>query len=352
MQILVAALCRGGDNEFQTQQLWFLSSKAKDFFFKAAEAVQAVKPPGLKVSRQCLWSDKDLCSTSKAVTPCPLSHIAASFFLFFFRPGVSRRCIFVSVSDQVSHITASLFLLHTRCLYFCFTPGVFVFVSHQVSLFLFHIAASFFSVSDQVSRILSCASDQVTHVASSLFLFQTRFLSLLCPSVSDQVSHVTESLFLFQTRCRMWWHLSVSDQCLMSLCPCFCFRPGVSHHYICVSVSDQARPDQVSLFLTESLVLKGMAHPNIYPLLGACSDEEGPPMVMYPYTHEGNMKKFLQKCRMSECGSRYVSFSLMGWGEGSGRGQGYASKSNVGFYSVHLGFTGKKEKLWMTAGEK
>ena len=131
----------------------------------------------------------------------------------------------------------------------------------------------------------------------------------------------------------------------MSLCPCFCFRPGVSHHYICVSVSDQARPDQVSLFLTESLVLKGMAHPNIYPLLGACSDEEGPPMVMYPYTHEGNMKKFLQKCRMSECGSRYVSFSLMGWGEGSGRGQGYASKSNVGFYSVHLGFTGKKEKL-------
>ena len=135
-------------------------------------------------------------------------------------------------------------------------------------------------------------------------------------SVSDQVSHVTGSLFLFQTRCLMLWRLSVSDQCLMSLCPCFCFRPGVSHHYVCVFVSDQARPDQVSLFLTESLVLKGMAHPNIYPLLGACSDEEGPPMVMYPYTHEGNMKKFLQKCRMSECGSRYVSFSLMGWREG------------------------------------
>ena len=54
-------------------------------------------------------------------------------------------------------------------------------------------------------------------------------------------------------------------------------------------------------------MLKGLAHPNIYPVLGACSDEEGPPMVMYPYTQEGNMKKFLQKCRMSECGSRYVS---------------------------------------------
>ena len=77
---------------------------------------------------------------------------------------------------------------------------------------------------------------------------------------------------------------------------------------LCVfGFSDQARPDQVTLFLTESLVLKGMAHPNIYPLLGACSDEEGSPLVMYPYTHEGNMKKFLQKCRMSECGSRYVS---------------------------------------------
>ncbi|KAK7474402.1 hypothetical protein BaRGS_00034356, partial [Batillaria attramentaria] len=69
---------------------------------------------------------------------------------------------------------------------------------------------------------------------------------------------------------------------------------------------DQARPDQVSLFLTESMMLKGMAHPNVCTVLGACSDEEGPPLVIYPYTHEGNMKKFLQKCRMSECGSRYT----------------------------------------------
>ncbi|XP_070213290.1 tyrosine-protein kinase RYK-like [Littorina saxatilis] len=72
------------------------------------------------------------------------------------------------------------------------------------------------------------------------------------------------------------------------------------------TVTDQARPDQVSLFLTESMALKGLAHPNICPLLGACSDDEGPPMVFYPYTHEGNMKKFLLKCRMSECGSRYT----------------------------------------------
>ncbi|XP_076453716.1 tyrosine-protein kinase RYK-like isoform X3 [Babylonia areolata] len=74
------------------------------------------------------------------------------------------------------------------------------------------------------------------------------------------------------------------------------------------TVTDQARPDQVSLFLTESLVLKGMAHPNVYPLLAACTEEDSsnPPMVLYPLTHEGNMKKFLQKCRMSECGSRYT----------------------------------------------
>ena len=94
--------------------------------------------------------------------------------------------------------------------------------------------------------------------------------------------------------------------------------------------SDQARPDQVSLFLTESLVLKGMAHPNIYPLLGACSDEEGPPMVMYPYTHEGNMKKFLQKCRMSECGSRYVSGA-----------QERAMLGSVQFISVQFKMTSK-----------
>ncbi|XP_025078722.1 tyrosine-protein kinase RYK-like isoform X2 [Pomacea canaliculata] len=73
------------------------------------------------------------------------------------------------------------------------------------------------------------------------------------------------------------------------------------------TVTDQARPDQVSLFLTESMMLKGMAHVNIYTVLGACSDDAGaPPLVVYPHTKEGNMKKFLQKCRMSECGSRYT----------------------------------------------
>ena len=77
----------------------------------------------------------------------------------------------------------------------------------------------------------------------------------------------------------------------------------------------------MSLFLSESLLLKGMAHPNVYPLLGACSEGEVPPLVVYPPTQEGNMKKFLHKCRMSECGSRNVSDGKagregVGWGWG------------------------------------
>nr|KAG5690103.1 hypothetical protein BaRGS_010694 [Batillaria attramentaria] len=83
-------------------------------------------------------------------------------------------------------------------------------------------------------------------------------------------------------------------------------KEGKEQEVAVKTVTDQARPDQVSLFLTESMMLKGMAHPNVCTVLGACSDEEGPPLVIYPYTHEGNMKKFLQKCRMSECGSRYT----------------------------------------------
>ncbi|GFS11094.1 tyrosine-protein kinase RYK [Elysia marginata] len=72
------------------------------------------------------------------------------------------------------------------------------------------------------------------------------------------------------------------------------------------TVTDQANPDQVHLFLTESVLLKGLAHPNLHSLIGACMAKPEQPLVAYPAMQEGNMKKFLLKCRMAETGSRYT----------------------------------------------
>ncbi|XP_048247730.1 tyrosine-protein kinase RYK-like isoform X1 [Haliotis rufescens] len=72
------------------------------------------------------------------------------------------------------------------------------------------------------------------------------------------------------------------------------------------TLTDQARGDQLQVFLTESCMLKGLIHQNINPVVGACVDGEIQPFMIYPYSNEGNLKKFLLKCRMSECGSRYT----------------------------------------------
>ncbi|RUS73155.1 hypothetical protein EGW08_019077 [Elysia chlorotica] len=72
------------------------------------------------------------------------------------------------------------------------------------------------------------------------------------------------------------------------------------------TVTDQANSDQVQLFLTESVLLKGLAHPNLHSLMGVCMARPEQPLVVYPAMQEGNMKKFLLKCRMAETGSRYT----------------------------------------------
>ncbi|XP_064614923.1 tyrosine-protein kinase RYK-like isoform X2 [Liolophura sinensis] len=69
------------------------------------------------------------------------------------------------------------------------------------------------------------------------------------------------------------------------------------------TVIDQARPDQVQTFLTESCLFRGLAHQNLNTIIAACLDNEKQPMVIYPYANEGNLKKFLQKCRMSDTGA-------------------------------------------------
>ncbi|XP_060586450.1 tyrosine-protein kinase RYK-like isoform X2 [Ruditapes philippinarum] len=71
------------------------------------------------------------------------------------------------------------------------------------------------------------------------------------------------------------------------------------------TVTEQARSDQVHVFLVESCLMKGLPHPNIHPVIGACIHEKLPPYIIYPYSTEGNLKKFLQKCRISDCNSHY-----------------------------------------------
>ncbi|XP_041356261.1 tyrosine-protein kinase RYK-like [Gigantopelta aegis] len=72
------------------------------------------------------------------------------------------------------------------------------------------------------------------------------------------------------------------------------------------TLSDQARADQVQVFFMESCMLKGFVSPNVNPLIATCVETDCQPYMIYPFSNEGNLKKFLQKCRMSECGSRYT----------------------------------------------
>ncbi|GAB1605382.1 tyrosine-protein kinase RYK isoform X2 [Argonauta hians] len=73
------------------------------------------------------------------------------------------------------------------------------------------------------------------------------------------------------------------------------------------TITDQARSDQTQVFLQESCMMKGLLHENINPVIAAClTPIDQPPLILFPATNEGNLKKFLQKCRMSECGSHYA----------------------------------------------
>ncbi|KAK3094925.1 hypothetical protein FSP39_007934 [Pinctada imbricata] len=80
---------------------------------------------------------------------------------------------------------------------------------------------------------------------------------------------------------------------------------GADQEIIVKTVTDQARPDQIHLLLTEGSMMLGILHQNIYPVIGACLDPELPPYIIYPYTAEGNLKRFLLRCRVSDSGSHY-----------------------------------------------
>lgn len=66
------------------------------------------------------------------------------------------------------------------------------------------------------------------------------------------------------------------------------------------TVTDQASPEQKTLFLAESCYLKRVTHHNVSPLMHVCFDELKPPLVIYQYMNRGNLKNYLRLSRTAE----------------------------------------------------
>ena len=67
--------------------------------------------------------------------------------------------------------------------------------------------------------------------------------------------------------------------------------------------------DQVDTMLRESCLLSGMCHPNINPVLAVCcldELEDSQPHVIFTHSTQGNLKHFLQRCKISDVGSSQV----------------------------------------------
>ncbi|ELT98025.1 hypothetical protein CAPTEDRAFT_224958 [Capitella teleta] len=67
------------------------------------------------------------------------------------------------------------------------------------------------------------------------------------------------------------------------------------------TVTDAARPDQSAVILRDGCLLKGLIHPNVHGIMAVClPTEKSSPVLVYPHASESNLKKFLQRCKLSE----------------------------------------------------
>lgn len=73
-------------------------------------------------------------------------------------------------------------------------------------------------------------------------------------------------------------------------------------HTFVKTVTNQASQIQVSLLMAEGMMMLGMNHKSILPLIGLCTDDPHHPMLLYPYMSQGNLKKFLHKCKFASEG--------------------------------------------------
>ena len=55
----------------------------------------------------------------------------------------------------------------------------------------------------------------------------------------------------------------------------------------------------MALLLREGLMLYGLNHPALLPVLGVSIEERGAPFLLYPLTGYRNMKRFLVSCKVN-----------------------------------------------------
>ncbi|XP_059481243.1 tyrosine-protein kinase RYK-like [Neocloeon triangulifer] len=77
-------------------------------------------------------------------------------------------------------------------------------------------------------------------------------------------------------------------------------RPGVKEDEVMIkTVTDVASPFQVALLLAEGSMFYGLQHQNLLPILAVgLPKPRGHPMLVYPLMGHGNLKRFLQNCRL------------------------------------------------------
>ena len=64
------------------------------------------------------------------------------------------------------------------------------------------------------------------------------------------------------------------------------------------TISDQASHVQISVFLNEGKMMRSLNHDNILSVMANCTDDPMRPLIIYPWMNQGNLKLFLQKCKV------------------------------------------------------
>ena len=67
-----------------------------------------------------------------------------------------------------------------------------------------------------------------------------------------------------------------------------------SHVWICVGTFSN---EEVDAFLSESILMKQLSHPNVMSLLGVCLDAGPSPYLIMPFMAEGSLLNYLKKRR-------------------------------------------------------
>ncbi|XP_071440909.1 tyrosine-protein kinase Dnt-like [Hetaerina americana] len=76
------------------------------------------------------------------------------------------------------------------------------------------------------------------------------------------------------------------------------------------TVTEAASALQTSLLVSEGTMLWGLSHRHLLPVLAVALPPGRPPLLAYPYASRGNLKRFLQRCRL-RAGEEAESVTLM-----------------------------------------